>query len=83
MPLINIELESSVHAIERFRDKQQKKRKPLIATGFMVQAGVTEKSVIVEVSRRKNFIIYDYEGLFGRVSIPLRSKKETAILPIK
>lgn len=83
MPLINIELESRVHAIEKFCTEQQKKGKLLIVTGFMVQAGSTEESVIFEISRKKHFVIYDYEGLLGRLSIPLRSKKEIAILPIK
>ena len=82
MPLFHIERETREHAIEKFLDKQRRKGKPVPLSGFTLQAGNTELSQMTILRRSGKAIFCDYEGILGRITLPLLPKKETAILPI-
>lgn len=80
MSFIRFEQESQCHAIERFCEAIIKKGKPLEVTGYLIQAGHTEKSATERISRKRKIIIFD--EMIGQINIPLLPKKETVILKL-
>lgn len=77
---IELQIESRESAVQRLLKKMAKKGESLEVTGHMVQAGSSEDSSMVIVSRSRSLVILG--NLIGGIPIPYNAKKEIAFIKL-